>query len=377
MAKKSASVPETTPESAETPSKHPILEGLEAENASETPPTAETEAPEDEAAVETPEEGAEEASEEPDSGESASESAFLDQVKEMGYAGDDEHEAAVQLLESYRALMEEREIHQRRMQELEELSEYGSRYLREQREREQPKQPEQPAEQASQPDKWWSPPEFDPKWLEQYRDVKMGEDGQPQIGWKDSTPREVRQAAEAYQQYLEQWATDLVQRPQEVLPKVIEQEFDRLFQERIQQRDEQTRVQTLAEQIKETNKDWMYTTDSQGREVLTEQGQVMTGLLNQVSESGVTDPAAQWQYAVAMYDYLNRAQRPAAAPTETPQQVAEQKRRRQLQRGIPQGVGNRSGTVPRPEDDEPTRAQNPHLSPGRQLLDQLRRDGEI
>lgn len=356
---------------------HPILEGLQEE------PTGTTAEPTENIEELEEETGEEEGVSEPVGEEAgagtepewdATEADFLTRAKELGYEGDDEHEAAVKLLESYQAMQEERELQRRRLSELEELAEYGTKYLRDRRTAEEPA----PAakEEPAKPAAWWNPPQFESKWIEQYRDVTVGEDGQPAIGWKKSTPPEVREAAEHYQAYLEQWATDLVQRPQEVLPKVIEQEFDRLFEDRIQRRDEETRVRTLADQIKDTNKDWMYTTDGQGREVLSEQGQVMTNLLAQVAQDGVTDPAAQWRHAVAMYDYLNRAERPTAAPTETPREVAEEKRRRQLRRGIPEGTGNRSGTVPRPEDDDKkTRAQNPNLTPGRQLLDQLRRDG--
>jgi len=369
MAKKQpvASV-ESTPESSADPraDRHKaLLEGQDfSGDASDAP---------EEVSVETPPVEEEEIEDEPVEVDDAPESDFLNRAKQLGYEAEDEHAAAMQMLESYQRLVEERETQQRRLSEMQELAEYGTQFLRQQREREQQEQKQAAPPPAVEP--WWSPPKFETKWIEQYRDVKLGEDGQPQIGWKESTPREVREAAESYQQYLEQWATDLVQRPHEVLPKVIEQEFDRLFEERIQQRDETVRVKTLAEQIKETNRDWMYTTDGQGREALTEQGQLMTSLLNQVAQSGVSEPALQWQYAVAMYDYLNRSQSaPAAEPKPAPKETAEQKRRRQLDRGVVQSVHNRTGTVPRPDED-PTRSQNPHLSPGRQLLDQLRREG--
>lgn len=302
------------------------------------------------------------------------EPSFLDQAKSLGYEGDDEQEAAMLLLESYQQVMRQRQEYEQRVGELERLAEYGNEYLQQQRKaKEEEEKAAQPAEPGREP--WWNPPKFETKWIEQYRDVTLDENGQPVIGWKKNTPREVQEAAGQYQQYLEQWAADLVQRPQEVLPKIIEQEFDRLFEERIRDREQAQNLSSFAERVVESNRDWMYTQDSQGRDVLTAEGQAMTKILSEVAQSGVTDPQMQWQYAVAMYDYLNRAnQAAAAAQSTTAQETAAQKRRQQLQRGAPQPTANRTGTVQRPEE-EATRPQNPHLTPGQQLLQQLRQDG--
>jgi hypothetical protein len=297
--------------------------------------------------------------------------SLLDRVRELGYTGEDETEAVDKLLASYRNLSTERDQWERRIQETEELARYGTEYL--QKQREQTAQQAAPVGEATGKEPWWNPPKFESKWIDQYRDVSLGEDGQPVIGWKKNTPRDVQEAAEKHQQYLEQWATDLVQRPHEVLPKIIEQEFDTLFERRIQERDAAAEMATFATRVRETNEDWMYTKDSQGREVLTAEGQRMTNILGQVAQSGVTNPQMQWQYAVAMYDYQNRAKEATVASTsQQAQQTAEQKRRQQAALGA--GQANRTGTVPRPEE-EPVRAQNKHLSAGEQLLQQLRSDG--
>jgi hypothetical protein len=119
----------------------------------------------------------------------------------------------------------------------------------------------------------------------------------------------------------------------------------------------------------------MYAADSQGREVLTDEGKVMTRILGEVAEGGITNPQLQWQYAVAMYDYLNRSKQAVSTDQQAKtQETVAQKRRQQLQRGTGQPTQNRTGSVPRPEEEN-VRAQNPHLSPGLQLLDQLRQDG--
>ena len=310
-------------------------------------------------------------------GDAAAESSadeVLNLAKEMGYGGDDVTEATLQVLQAYRQAAEQQKSMQSQLEETRELARFGTEYLRQQREREESERKKVEEQAAKEP--WWNPPQFDSKWLEQYRDVSVGEDGQPILGWKPNTPPQVRESAEHYQQYLEQWATDLVQRPQEVLPKIIEQEFERLFEARIQEREQATRLTTFAERVKDANRDWMYTTDPSGREALTAEGQAMTRLLSQVANSGVQDPELQWNYAVAMYDYQRHAQQPAAPqmpPAETSAAAAE-KRRQHLRQGVKQGVHNRTGTVPKPEE-ESIRPQNPTLSPGNQLLNQLRQDG--
>lgn len=295
---------------------------------------------------------------------------FIDRVRELGYQGDDESEAMDTLIASYRRLATERQQWEQRVKETEELARFGTEYLQQQRQEEAPSQPaeETPGEQP-----WWNPPTLDPAMVQRYQEVTLGEDGQPKLGWKSNTPRELQQAAEQYSQYLEQWATDLVQRPQEVLPKIIEQEFDRLFERRIKERDEEQQLATFAERVRETNRDWMFTKDEQGREVFTAEGQLVTNFLAEAAEKGMTSPQDQWEYAVYKYDYLNRAKQASAAQaSQTAQQTAAQKRRQQAAQGA--GRPNRTGTVPRP-DEESTRSQNPNLTPGQKLLQQLRLDG--
>lgn len=353
-----------------------LLEGQDVEEPTkETPPEAEKPESEEQEttteAPETPEETGEQTDEE--SPESSSPASFLDRIRELGYQGDDETAAQDALLDAYRRLSQERQSWQQRMQEAEELSRYGTEYLRQQREAQEKQQATEETETPESERHWWNPPKFDPQWLQQYQDVTIGEDGQPVLSWKKNTPRDVQQAAEDYQRYMEQWATNLVQRPQEVLPQIIEHEFNRLFEDRIRERDEETELTTFAERVREENRDWMYTTDQSGREVLTPQGQTMTRLLAKAAEDGIASPQAQWEYACAMYDYMNRAQEAQAqSVSQTAQQTAAERRRQQAARNA--GRPNRTGTVPRP-DEEPVRSQNPNLSAGRKLIEQLRQDG--
>jgi len=315
-------------------------------------------------------------------GEPASEPSTIEQVaealRELGWQGEDPNEAPMAMLDAFKRQASDYQQLQQQLQEKEELARYGHEYLREQRERKEAEQKsqQQQQQQQEQPESWWNPPQFDPQVLEQYRDVTIGQDGQPQTTWKPNTPKEVIENAEAYQRYLDRWATDLVQRPQEVLPKVIEQEFDRLFEERISQRERTATVESFAQEVKESNKDWMYTTDNRGQEVLTPEGKQMTQLLSEVAEAGISDPRMQWEYAVARFDYLNnQSQQQQQSQSQAAAQTAQQKRKQHVDRGSGRSMQNRTGTVPKPEASQEV-PQNPNLSPGQQLIEQLRQNGE-
>lgn len=308
------------------------------------------------------------------------EEQLAEALRELGWQGEDPSEAPNVMLDAFKRQATEYQQMQQQLAEQQELARYGTQYLREQREREEAaRQPQggQPAgEEAKQPDPWWNPPKFDPTTIEQYRDVGIGDDGQPQVTWKKNTPPEVIENAEAYQRYLDQWATNLVQRPQEVLPQIIEQEFDRLFEERISQRESVANIESFAEQVKETNRDWMYTTDTQGQEVLTPEGQQMTQLLSEVAEAGISDPRTQWEYAVARFDYMNRQKdQQTQNSSRQASDTAAEKRKKHVDKGSNRQPQNRTGTVPKPEESN-NLPQNPNLSPGQQLIEMMRQRGE-
>jgi len=349
-----------------------LLEGQEEVEAAE--PTEPAPEPDQDAGQEP---GGDEEEKAPTEAEEPTEPSFLDALRELGWEGENEQEAQQALLSSFKEQTEQYRRLQAQIEEQEELVRAGHQYLKEQREREEAEaKSKEPTSEESGPDPWWNPPQFDPTVLDQYRDVTVGPDGEPTIGWKKTTPPEIISAAEQYQQYVEQWATDLVQRPQEVLPKIIEQEFTRLFDERIAERDEAEQFTTFAQQVKAANEDWMYESDSQGRQVLTPAGQRMTELLASVAEDGVSDPRRQWEYAVAQYDYeVRQAQQASTIASDEAKETAAKKRKEHQQKGATGGVQqNRTGTVPRPDEDS-LLPQDGTKTPGEQLLDRLRLDG--
>jgi len=355
-----------------------LLEGQETPEAEpKTEPKTEPAAPQPE--PETPEKQPEPAPETPEAEPTSEQEPedFLAKIRNLGWDGESVDQAQDALLEAFQRQASEYTQMQQRIQEQEELARYGTQFLREQREREEAEAKAAQAKEPEKPESWWSPPRFDPAQIERYRDVRLDANGNPELTWKDNTPREIIESARAYQDYLDKWATDLVQRPHEVLPKVIEQEFNRLFDERFSEREQAATVESFAQEVREANKDWMYTVNERGEEVLTSEGQRMTELLAETAQAGITDPRTQWEYAVARYDWINRARQQNTQPApEAAKETAAKKRKEHVDRGSNRPMQNRAGTVPRPDEQNET-PQNPHLTPGQQLVEQLKLDGQL
>ena len=158
---------------------------LEGQDFSEETPAAE---PEEEAVPASPDEAQPE-TEEPEP-EMIQEPSFLDQARELGIEAESEEQARQALVDSFRSAQRQQQESLRLLEEREELARFGTEYLREQREKREAEARLQ-QQQEVQEEGWWNPPKFEQKWLEQYRDVTVSETGEPTIGWKKGTPREV------------------------------------------------------------------------------------------------------------------------------------------------------------------------------------------
>lgn len=335
--------------------------------------------------------------------EPVQERSFIDQLAELGFRDlEDEDQARARLLESYRDMDSRVSELQQRQQQLEQLSNYGKQYLelmqnpkfQEIQGGGAPAQPEPQTTQQSEP--WWNPPKYDPAVIERYRqlDQNTGE-----YTWKENTPAQVRADAEAYATYMDNWAAALVSRPNEVLPPAVEQiitqdpnvsnAIQRLIDERVQaqlgsaftEREEMEYFRS----VEEENRDWLYARDPRtnevardpgGNPIFSEAGQQVAGYLEAAANMGIEDPRHRWQYAVEQHELAQlRSGRVQQNTAQQAQQTAEQRRMEHLQRGA--GANNippRSGSIP-PAENPGIRSQNPNLSAGEKLLDQMRADG--
>jgi len=246
--------------------------------------------------------------------------------------------------------------------------------------------PQQATSQVPAEHPWWKAPQVDLSLLEQYREEQVDPvTGQKKLAWKAETPIEYRQNAEAYTRHLKQWQEDLVTRPHEVLPKIIEAEVMPIVQRVLQEREQQQQTQQFVQQVNENNADWLYArdpvtnqflVDHQGQRVMSNEGQHVAQYIDEARSVGIQDPAARWKYATMAYERdLLRYQAQTRNTAASAVQQHEQQKLQHLQAAAAQAVPNRGGSLtpnqPPTTPIQPTRRK----SAGERLMEQFRANG--
>ncbi|WP_339803449.1 hypothetical protein [uncultured Marinobacter sp.] len=327
------------------------------------------------------------------------EPTLADQVRQLGFSDvADDGEAQNRLLESYQQLANQNQQwanysqqlqgqYDQQLQEQQQYADYGREYLQQQQAQQQEQTPE-PGEQH-----WWAPPEFDLHNLDQYREqVFNQETGTAQWDWRDGTPLKVKTAAEGYSTYLEDWAEKLLRRPQEVLPEIIKQEFDKYFPEAYSKVVDYTsnyyqgmQQQAAVEDINARNADWVYQRDPRtqqfvqdvnGSPVLSSEGAAVTNYVNYFRQQGISDPSTLWDLATRMYAGDLSTSMLSQQQQQVQQTYAAQQRNMQhLQSQSPAShIPSAAGSVPAAYEPEAP-SQNPHLTAGEKLRQQAIADG--
>ena len=334
---------------------------------------------------------------------------FASRVNELGFEVSDSAEAQNTRLESYQQAYEhnqqwqnyheqqqqlqqqQQQQYQQQMQQMQEQAQYGQHFqqlIQDPRFQEWASQTANPEEVAE--DHWWSPPELNQDDITQWREQHQNpQTGQWEWGWKYGTPTEVIHAADKYVNYHEDWAQNLARNPQQVLPQIIEQEFDKLFVDRYGQlldefsdRQKAERTQQEVADINQRNADWVYQSDGRGGQardyngqlILTPEGQEVIGYVNNLRQGGMTNPEQLWATATQMM-----AGRIATAQLQQQQQqqqyaaATQQRNMQHLQRGAGH-IPNREGSVAPAENPSPY-SQNPRSSVGDKLRQQALSDG--
>jgi hypothetical protein len=334
---------------------------------------------------------------------------FASRVNELGFQATDSTEAQNILLDSYNQAYEhnqqwqnyhseqqqqqqqQQQQYQQQMQQMQQQAQYGQHFqqlVQDPRFQDWASGIANPVDDVEQ--HWWNPPELNEddiaSWREQHQNPQTG---QYEWGWKYGTPSEVVQAADKYVNYHEDWASNLARNPQEVLPQIIEQEFDKLFVDRYGQlldefSDKQNTQQTeqKVSDINQRNADWVYQGDGQGNYardyngqlVLTPEGQEVIGYVNNLRQNGMTNPEDIWATATQMM--AGRIATGMLQQQQQSQQYAEANQQRNMQH-LQRGAGhipNRGGSVAPAENPNPY-SQNPHASVGDKLRQQALSDG--
>ncbi len=336
--------------------------------------------------------------------------SLTDQIAGLGFTDvQNEADAQTRLLQSYQQLQDQNQqwadYYQQTQHQVEQnqrLIDYGRQYQDllsspQWQEYQQGQQQQSEEQEATQPDHWWNPPEVDFQSLERWREQKVDPaTGEIYTDWKEGAPAELRRASQEYVHYMEDWAEKIIRRPQEVLPQIIEKEFDKLFEDRYGKviddavsRQKDVEKQYNVEDIMTRNADWLYEkdprtnqllTDANGQQVMTQQGRAVTNYVNYFRNIGIDDPNTLWTLATRMYagdlatTELSQGAEVAQAQRQNYQRNVEHYQQQaqappQREAGYIEPAG---GSVP--NSDQPS-SQNQHLSAGEKLRQQALADG--
>lgn len=229
----------------------------------------------------------------------------------------------------------------------------------------QPQQVEQP-QATSEQSGWWNPPDIDPELVKKYK---------TQEGWDPNTPPEIRAKGEQLERYVDNWVNKLMYSPQEALEGALNEIFERKFDETYGSRIQEQKNEQALNNILRQNSHWMFEQDPvtkqprmvNGQYVLTQQGQVASALSSQAEQAGMTDPVHIW-------NYVQMGMTAQSAAAQQAQQPATQDHRLDHLRQAATNVPQRSGTE-EPVTQELSGSNNPNLSAGQKLAQQLLQDG--
>lgn len=313
------------------------------------------------------------------------------ELEPLGFSGvESEEDARQRLLEAYRA--REGEVAQQRQ-----LAEYGQQFLQLVRDpsyhqflaaKQQGGAP--PAEQKPVESNWWSPPEYQPAWLDKWREVKVDPaTGEQVAAWKPDTPMEVRAKAEAYGDYIEQWKHRLVYEPDKVLPEIIEKIAGPLIEKRLQATSQKSEFEQVVNNLTAQHSDVLYELDPRTRQPavdpltgaarLSADGQKIIDSAQVLIDRGMNVREAM--EIVAERVELARLRRQTNL-RRSPEEIAaanDEKKRELLRRGAasqPASPPSRGGSFPESHVERQA-PQNPGLSVGRQLLAELQATGQV
>lgn len=345
---KSENTPVTTPQETPSPA------GEAEQQVNEAPPTAEM----------------------ADFADTPDQSQFVQALEQIGFKDlSDESDAQSRLLDAFKQEQQRRE----QLEYTLERQAYEARTAQSQGNA--PQNNETPPSQERHP---WDIPNIDLMSVQKYRDTD---------GWKPETPAEIRSDFERYQAAAEHWAHGIAYRPKETLIPLVEQLVQERIKEELTSFTQKSTAQQTWDRFHQDNASWLYAQDPvtkqpmmdhrAGALALSPLGIKFNEHVRDAAEMGVKDPDKQIQYARALLsgngfqaDIQSPPEEPPK-PTQTPEQVADEKTQAFLdrQRGQATSTPNRAGSFPRNDVDGPQRPQNPSDSLGRRFAKAAIADG--
>lgn len=300
---------------------------------------------------------------------------LAERLKADGFEGiESDEQATERLLEAYRRERQEAETARAQAQEQARINAALAAG--------RPAEPVVPQTQTATEESWWKPPVIDDRMVEIYQTRTIDPaTGREKVGWRDGTPADVIAKANEVESYYKQWANDLVQRPHEVLPKIIAAEARKIVREELSQTQEQQQSVAFLDNFRKENA-WLYENDpvtnrpaitAEGSFRLTAEGQKFQSYLTEAEELGISNVQKQFAYAQRLRAADMAASKAATAPR--PSDINDQKKRELLAAGNGGAIPDRSGSLPTPARTGPTPTQNKNLTAGEKLRQQLQKDG--
>ena len=350
------------------------------------PPAADESAPEsdvDSAADEPPDATASEGGGE----EEPASPSLIDEMRSLGFEGEMESEDAARerLLDGFRQQRDRQQALENRMRELEVLARYGQQHIADLQQQPAAASPQESPE--DQKDPWRRAPEVDFATVQRYRERYQDADGQTQERWAANTPANVIADYDAHVAFQDQMGFDLTTNPQAVLQApmehIAEQKAIEILErymgapvDELQGRLDIRGEQAYQSQFEEKYSQYLFNTNPYTGKLdydsPNDLGQKVQLATAEAAELGIADLVGQLKYAERVLQHEFAAAQ-GVVQSETAQNAAADRRSEKRRRGVPGGIPNSSGSVPRDPDQGP---QNDHMTAGQQLLAQMKADGD-
>jgi hypothetical protein len=249
----------------------------------------------------------------------------------------------------------------------------------------------EPEPEPSAPTSWWSPPEYNEALFRPHLMPDPDNPGYTKL--KPDAPLPVAEAYNTYHGYVDNWARNVLQDPQKVLPGAIlgtlresddaREILREIAREEYKATQEQSQQEAFIQQFMSDNSDWMFQMDANGqysRDPRTGQlipsyaGQQFGQYTEALAAEGITDKRALCRRAIELLERDAAIQRNQQANVQpTAQQTRTQNQLDTLKRGAV-SVPPQSGSLPTPQNPAPS---NEQLTVEERFRRNLQKDGVI
>ena len=231
---------------------------------------------------------------------------------------------------------------------------------------------------------WWNPPKANMQLVNKYF-VENPETKEK--NWLPTTPQEVREQADAYTSYIENWQHNLLfGNPEEALAPLIERVARRISNESVQSTMAQARREATLQKIERDNEEWLYV-QKDGKKVvdpqtglfmLTDPGQQTYHIWRKLDDGSNTEEAFHLAMRAVMGDYalggkLPGFNQPAPSQKKAEPEKSGAEKDMEYLKNAAKRASSRAGSAGSAGTKKPQ--QNKKLSDEDKILAAFERDG--